>query len=202
MAAGDLTTLASVREFMNLSSGQTATDVSLGSLVTQASAAICRYAGREFAPASSAATARKFRYEGGGYLFFAPYDLQTTTLVRIDTEGAAPTDLTAADDYVLLPLNAPQGVYTHMEMRNLGPASQTSARDYTPSRQITITGTWGFSTVPDDVKLAANITCAWLMRNHAAMPGKDLGVDADRFGPAALPSSVKRLLEHYTVRVF
>lgn len=205
MAANDLTTLADVREYTQMSSGQTDQDALVSTYITQVSTAIQRWCGREFAPVTGSGdtpTSRKFRYIGGGYLYFAPYDLQDVDTVQIDTDTDSPTTLTENDDFYLLPINQNDGVYTHMELRNLSPSSRSSAVDYTPTRQITVSGIWGFSAVPDDVVLAANIMVAWLIRNHSAIPGNDLAGEGDRFGPVSMPTSVKRLLEPYRVVSF
>lgn len=202
MAAGDLTTLASVREYLQLSAGQTDTDALLSTFITQASQAIMRWTGREFAP-QSAATTRKFRYEGGGVLRLAPYTLASsvTPTITIDTDGSTPSNTAlTVDDYRLEPRNAPDGVYTHIELRNFGPSARTSSVDYWRSRQVSITGTWGYASVPDDVKLAANIAVGFLMRNHSALPAHDLGEDMPtRFGTVVLPTGALRLLDHYRV---
>lgn len=204
MAAGDLTTKAEVRKYLNLSSGQTDLDTLIDALITQASVQIKRYCGREFAPQTSS-TARKFRYYGGGYLHFSPYDLDATTAptVQIDTDEASPTTLTVNEDYYLLPINADDGVYTCMELRGIRVASRSSRHDYSPSRQFTITGVWGFDSVPSDVALAANIQVGWLLRTHSTMPSHELSDDTDRSpNPRALGPGVPGLLNHWKVTGF
>lgn len=199
MSAGDLTTLASVREFLRIPDAQTDMNGVLQSFITQASKAIHRYTGREFAPLSTAPQTRIFEYYGRGYLYFTPYDLQSASLVRIDTDGDTPTTLEADNDYFLKPRNTPLGVYEYMELRSLEPPIKTSSRPFKPWRQITITGTWGFPSVPEDVKAAANMMIAFWYRNQSALPGRDLGSEGDRFGPVNMPTAVMQLLAPYRV---
>lgn len=200
MAAGDLTTLASVREFLRLSdSTQTDMDALLTTFVGQASKAIHKYTGREFAPLSTASQQRIFAYRGGGRLYFTPYDLSAATLVQIDTDTDTATTLTADDDYFLFPRNAIDGVYEYMELRGFEPAARMSGNAVKPWREVTITGTWGFSAVPADVKTAANMLVAFWYRQHSALSGVDLAGEGDRFGPVNLPSGVMQLLAPYRV---
>ena len=202
MAAGDLTTLAEVRAFLRLSDpSQTDMDTLLTALITQASAAIKRYTMREFT-ATASGTARKFRYFGGGTLWFhseGPYDLQSASSVTIDSETASPQTLTVDEDYFLVPRNAPLGVYEGMELRNLAPYGRSSANDYRPWRQVTVTGTWGMASVPDDVELACQMQVAYLYRQHSTVPGRDLGGEGERFGPMMWAPGVVQALSPYRV---
>lgn len=203
MAAGDLTTLAEVRAFMRLSdSSQTDMDSELTALITQTSSAIKRYTMREFAPQTAAGVARKFRYYGGGALWFSsegPYDAAAVTAVTIDSETSSPVTLTADSDYFLFPRNAHNGVYEGMELRGLSPAGRSSAVDYRPWRQVTVTGTWGFASVPADVNLAAQMQVAYLYRQHSTVPGRDLSGEGERFGPMAWAPGVIQLLSPWRI---
>jgi len=199
VAAGDLTSLANVRLHMGLDSAQTDFDTLLTALVTQASTAIKRYAGREFAPQTSAGTARVFRYEGGGYLSFAPYDATTITAVAIDTDTSSSTSLTLDTDYFLWPVNKNDTVWTGMQIRGFSVPSRTSSHEYKPYREITITGTWGFAAVPGDVELAANILVKWWYEQQTTTPGGQLGDLSSRFGPVLWPTAVRQLLDHWRV---
>lgn len=201
MATGDLTILSAVREHLQLVSGQTDQDALIGTLITQASRMIGRYTGRQFA-ATAAGTTYKFKYDGQGHLAFTPYDLQSATLVQIDSDTATPTTLVAATDYYLMPLNADDGVYTSMQIRNYSPPLKSSTIDYQPFRQVSITGTWGFAAVPSDVALACNMLVGWLMRNQSTIPAQGMESLGDRFGPVAWPTAVRQLLQTYTAYGF
>jgi hypothetical protein len=183
-------------------SSQTDMDTELTALITQASAAIKRYTQREFAPQTAAGVARKFRYYGGGALWFSSegaYDAAAVTAVSIDTETSSPLALTVDEDYFLFPRNAPNGVYEGMELRNMSPQGRHSGVDYRPWRQVTVTGTWGFASVPDDVELAAQMQVAYLYRQHSSVPGRDLSGEGERFGPMAWAPGVVQLLAPYRI---
>lgn len=200
MATGDLTSLASVREFLGIPTAQTDADTLISTLITQASAMIRQYTGREFASSSGTASAtRVFQYYGGGLLVLDRSDLQSVSSMQIDTETSDPTTLTADEDYYLLPTGSRDGVFEAIELRGFDTGSRSAGDLVKPWREVTITGVWGFSSVPNDVKLAANMTVAFLYRNHSAIPGRDLAGEGDRFGPVALPSGAMFLLAPYRV---
>lgn len=206
MAATDLTTLDSVREFLRLSDDvQDDMNGLLEAFIAQASRAIHEYTQRELAPASTASQSRIFRYVGGGYLYFHPFDLRAATTVQIDTETDSPTTLVAGSDYHLgSPSRYQQhGCYEYMELRGFGPALRSSAMDYKPWREVTITGTWGFASVPVDVKLAANMLVAWYYRQYSTIPGGDFETMGERYGgPTAWPTAVMQLLSPYRIVAF
>lgn len=202
MAAGDLTDLASVREFLRITDAdQTGADTFLTALIAQASRAIHKHTAREFAPLSTASQTRVFAYHGGGRLFFTPHDLRAATSVQIDTDSDNPTTLTADEDYYLFPRGASpiDGVYEYMELRGCEPAAKSSSSLVRPWREITVVGTWGFASVPADVKTAANMLIAFWYRQHSTVPGNTLAGEGDRFGPVSWPSGVLQLLASYRV---
>jgi hypothetical protein len=199
VAAGDLTSLSNVRSFLRIPTDQTDADTLLTALVSQASRAIHVHTGREFAALNTGSQERIFAYHGGGRLFFTPYDLRVATSVVIDTDGSTPTQLAAGIDYVLFPRNATNGVYEYMELRGLEPARRTSADVVTPWREVSITGLWGFESVPVDVVTAANMLVAFWYRQHSALSGVDLSGEGDRFGPVNMPTGVLQLLAPYRV---
>ena len=202
MAAGDLTTSASVREYLRIPTAQTDMNALLATFITQASTAIKRYTAREFAPATAAGVERAFKYAGGGIVHLAPYDCVAVTQVEVDTDTDSPTVLDS-DSYRLLPVGKPSGAYNAIELRGVTVASRTSDTLTKPWREVSVTGTWGFTAVPDDVALAANMLVAWYYRNHSAPPSVELGDEGDRrFGPVLMPSGVRALLDHWRVVSF
>jgi len=201
VAAGDLTTLASVREFLRITdAAQTSSDTLLSSFITQASRAIRTHCGQEFAPENTGSLTRSFAYYGGGRLFVAPYTLRSVTSVQIDTDTDSPTTLTEDSDFFVFPRGGGyDGVYEHLELRGFEPARRMSSNAIRPWREVSITGTWGFDEVPGDVGVAANMLVAWWMRQHSSVPGNMLEGEGDRYGPVAWPSGVLSLLAPYRV---
>jgi hypothetical protein len=173
-------------------------DTTLEDLITTASYAVKRYTGRQFSDAGTPASAKIFDYYGGGFLPFAPFDLQTLTSVQIDTDGSSPTTLTEDDDFFLKPVDKRDGVWEGMQLRGLSPSEQTT-QDYRPSREVTVTGVWGMPSVPSEVAMATRMLVGWWYRQHSAPPGNELRGEGDRFGPVAWPTGVLQLLAPYRV---
>lgn len=198
MATGDLTSLANVRSFLRIPDAQTSSDTLLTTLVSQASRAIKKHTGRDFAPDETGSVARVFHYYGGGLLYFTPFDCRTVTAVSIDTDTDGPLTLTVDDDYTLLPVTVPDGVYECMELKGQYAGSR-QANGLKSWREVTVTGTWGFASVPADIAVAANMLVAFWYRQHSAVPGSDLAGEGDRFGPVNMPTGVMQLLAPYRV---
>ena len=194
LATNALCSLNDVRAFLQKDAADTEQDPIIESLIDRASEAIINYCGREFAPAA-AATKRTFRYRGGNMLDLAPYDLQSATLVEIDTETSSPTTLVADDDYTFEPFPARDGVYQWMEIPNHTVDAGCHAKGF---REVEITGTWGYAAVPADVKHAAIVTVVTWMRNDVAAFSTTFNLDENRVErPEALPSSVRGTLAGY-----
>jgi hypothetical protein len=196
-STSDLTTVADVREYLQIPTAQTDQNTLIQTFITQCSVTMMRYSGREFAP-SQTAVARKFMYRRGGALMLAPYDLRSVTSMVLDSDLTDTTTLTT-DDYRLLPVTSPDGTYTSVQIRGYSLPSRSSTLDYDDYREVTITGNWGFSAVPTDVKLAANIMVGWMLRNHSTIPGFGAESLNDRFGPVMWPTAVRQILDHYRI---
>ena len=185
--AVQLVSVADVRKFIQKPDPDQQQDAIIGQLIESASKAMMTAAAREFAPQSSAGTARQFWYCGNGVLSLTPYDLATLVSVKIDTvEGAGGTTLAAAE-YQLKPKPAKDGVYNWLKLNPLaGPPSSRFAE-----REVTVTGTWGFPTVPDDVKQWACVTVAEWLRLHVSAFSTTFNIDEQRLErPEMLPSAV------------
>jgi hypothetical protein len=188
-SGGDLTTLAAVRLMLQKDSADTAQDTIIQSVITRASVAIMHYAGREFAPQSTAA--RKFAYTGGGVLYFGSNDLQAATLVQIDTDLTGLT-LTPATDYRLWPLEPPDGVYTSMLL-------PTQAASAATVREVTITGDWGFPSIPADVEEACILTVVERIKRDVSgytqtFPDDESGAPQR---PIGIPFAARQILNVY-----
>lgn len=201
MASTDLCTLSEVRSFLQKPSTDTNQDAIISSLITRASLAIMRYCDREFAPASTS-TVRKFEWNPRNYglLDLAPYDVRAVTLVRLDSDQTSPTTLTT-DEYRLWPRPSRDGTYQALRIR---PWSIVSPSWQFPDvREVEVTGTWGFSAVPEDVKHTALVTVAtWLRRDVAAF-SQTFNISEDRVErPEFLPSAIARQLDHYKRTIY
>lgn len=193
MATQDLTNLTAVRRFLQKSASDTAQDSEIGYLITRASDAIMRYCEREFKTTGTNPFARTFEYRGGGFLDFAPWDAQTITQVRLDTDDDNPTTLTA-DEFRAYPTHKPQGVYTGVR---LDPAIAYSRARW-EHRLCEVTGTWGFASVPADVEHATILTVNnWLKLDVTAYESV-LSTDEQQLErPAGIPSRAQMLLKPF-----
>lgn len=197
MAAQDLTTIESFREYQQVSgAAATAQTARVTTLITVASDAIMQFCQQEFAPVTATA-AREFRYDGGGVLSLAPYSLRSVTSVAIDTDTDAPTTLEATS-YRLAPIPARNGVFHTLHMRGIGvlPALTDLGPSY---REITVTGAWGYAAVPVAVREACNMTVGYILRTMSQGQGDEFdGVSSGWGGSAVLlPGNAKRLLAPY-----
>lgn len=172
MAAQDLTTLASVRTRLELPAADTSRDALISAYITSASDAIMREVDREFAPATSSATRRRRVYpdkrvDGSVLVELAPYDLRTVTTMTLDPEESSPRVLTANEDYVLCPVEAPQGVYTYVLLSNRLSYNSTVLRNF-GFCYLDIAGAWGFASVPSDVAEACiDTVVSWVRRDFS-----------------------------------
>lgn len=199
----DLCTLNDVRAELEMGTTETGRDAKITGLLPDATKVITKWCRREFINAFPGAdsTPRKFAYYGGTRLSLAPYDLQSASVVQMDTDTSAIT-LAVTTDYYLEPLPALDGVYTHLLFTSLEPAS-IGGRD--TRREISITGVWGFASVPADVKRAAVLTIAGWLDKAVSEYGNNADGEARQIAPGVgsgyqLPSGVKMLLGDYRRR--
>lgn len=212
MADQDLTTLASLRAFLELPATDTSRDALFATLITQASDVIIRHTGRELAPAAGNATRtvhvhpESREYPHGPYrVDLYPYDLRSITSASLHHGHADEVTLTAGTDLVLEPAaHVSGGAHSTVLLApglNVSGGGTFANFGYSKLR---IVGAWGFSAIPTDVVYAANLTASsWLRRDIAAF---DIGDDDGRgLGPDAptvysLPLAAVRILEHYRRR--
>lgn len=194
MADYDLTTRTKVREFVQKGTAETGQDTIIDDLISRASKAIMAWAGREFAPATAAA-ARSFAYTGGGFLSLAPYDLRSASQIQFDTDTASPSTLVSTD-YALRPLNNPSATYQFLRVPSFTVTDKPGK--IATERQVTVTGAWGFASVPPDVAHACILTVAdWLRRDVAAF-SRGFNVEAGQFEfPGAFPDAARAVLRLY-----
>lgn len=164
----DLTTIDAVKTAMQISGGDTSFDDILPGYITQASVAIMEYCKREFAPVVT--TTRRFKVDNYR-CELSPYDLQSASAVVLHPETSSPYSLVSGQ-YMLKPINPVRGVYTSIQFSGfLVIISQTLMQfDFA---LVDITGTWGFPSIPEDVKRATTITVAsWLTRSAPGASGQ------------------------------
>lgn len=195
MAAQDLTTLAQVREHQQRTdSSNTTQDALIEDLITVASDLIMEHTQREFAP-TAASTARTYRYDGRGVLNLAPDDARSVTLVRIDTDGDSPTTL-AATQYKLWPTRSKHGVYSHLHLVGV-PGVGVTTESYPVYREVEVTATWGWSTIPKPVERACILLVMDLLSRTSNWKNADMDTLMPSGSSVAIPLHVRTILSTY-----
>ena len=200
MAAGDLTSVEKVRQFLQKPAADTNQDTLIADLITRASRVLQRRFGREWATTLSPNPGtRSFTYRGGGVVSLGPYEVRAVTGVSYDAQGDSPTTLSSGD-WFLRPVESQDGVYSSLYLPDY-------IRDNTmggafPDRVVSVTGTWGWASVPADVEHACIVTVAtWLRRDVQAF-SSTFSIDEGRLErPEAIPASVARTHDYYRVPV-
>lgn len=198
MADDDLTTVAKVRRFLQKPDDDVEQDQVIGELITRASRAIQTYCGVIFRPTSSGNVT--FVYRGGGRLSLAPYVAQSVSAVSWGSETSSPSTL-ATSDYQLRPKPPKNGVYRWLRTATQG--SQRYGPEFPGERdsaetEVTVTGVWGYPTIPDDLEHACIVTVATWLRLHVSAFSTVFNVDEQQLErPEALPSAVRAGLSHY-----
>lgn len=198
----NLCTLADVRTALELATGETGRDATITANLPAVDKAIAQYCNREFINSSPGGDGnpRKFHYFGGKRLTLSPYDAQSVSAVVMDTDTTSPITLTIVTDYYLEPLPASDGVFTHIYFTSLEPADLGGIDT---RREVSVTGVWGFPTVPADVNRAAILThLSWLDKAVSEYGGNAPNADGRALRPAAgaglyIPPAARMILEDY-----
>jgi ribosomal protein S6E (S10) len=162
--------------------------------INSASERIMEYGGREWKDLGLG-SARTFQITPGGCYFdevsFGANDAQTISSVVIDTQlGATGLTLTTTQ-YQPVPVQKWHGVFTGIHILS-------GAVGYIPlgaRRQATVTGTWGWVSVPADIKHACSETVhEWLAGSYQVNGGQDtLGFVSSQ--QLQLPARVRSTLD-------
>lgn len=173
-------------------------DAELEDVVTAASRLIDNYCGRHFFQRT--AEARTFEVDEFDCLEFGPFnDVVSITTLKTDSNGDGTYETTiSAANYVLEPYNAAvKGEpYTELELINAVtfPIPAASGRE----NLIQITGTWGWPSVPVEIKQA----CRLLVAEMAKLADAPLGVAGyGEFGvfrvSSSIPPRARQMLEPF-----
>lgn len=198
----DLCTVADVKALMQKggpnAGGQ---DVLIQTEITRASVKIMRDYAREFVPGGPNSelannATRTFEFdrdiEGEVFLDLSPYDLQITLVPTIvmDPDRASPITITT-DEFRLWPQPPSKGIYEAVRL------SLLSARTGWPRfthRQVSITGNWGFPTVPFEANQACVETVIHWITSYPAAHRQDSMDSGAPVTPRSYPMSALDLL--------
>src|SRR5262245_50710509 len=206
ISATALTTILAAREYVLRDATDDSQDGKLKTLIDSYSVSIYRYTGRQWHPEGTSST-KRFSYDGSGFLSLEPYELRTVGTVTMWA------DQPTADQQILDP-----GSSTERAEFYLGPAGGTTEGTYTfidiptvycpPRRGVTVSvsGTWGISSIPADVELACLVAVKAAYVNPEGFSARSLGeltfteeltaAPSDTAGNS-LPQSSRNLLVPY-----
>lgn len=191
MAVADyaLTTKTAVRAHLQKQTADTDQDTIIESLIDRASWAIIQRYGK-FRPQETSGV-KKFDWDGGHRLNLWPYYLASAESVVLDSDETSTVTLDVSDkDYVLRPKSPIDGVYKWVRLPN-------HRVQVGLEREVSITGNWGYGTIPTDVEQACIITVVEWMRRGVQAFGTGFEQEDASLAPAGLPMGARRLLAPY-----
>lgn len=198
MAAGDLCSVAEVKAAHGLLPDNADWDDVLADYVTRASGLIRKESGRKF-DKDETATARLFDLGGGAdtrEVWIGDLSATPTAASIIDENGITVTTLTVATDLVLLPLSRD----TDEPIR--GVRVRPGVGCLRADHLLSVTGAWGFPSVPVDVVEATVDTVREWLRSTAALT-RSTDVDEPGFGMSrGLTLKARRIIANYRLPRF
>jgi hypothetical protein len=196
----NLCTLADVKRDPTLTSVGTTHDDLIAEVITQASLDFMLEAEREVVVTSGTNPQARTHLMAGYHRDreIPVGDLSTTpTAVTIQDEtGATVVTLTVGTDVELLPrVRRAWEPVTALRLR-------TSAGVLAASYRLVVTGTYGWPSVPQDVRYAVRDTVVYRLRNHRALTNQSPDQFEDPSGPQRLfPASAMQVIRRYRAPV-
>jgi hypothetical protein len=211
--AAPLITLSEYRTLAGTDASDTRDDAQVTALLAGASQAIRNYTGRSFEVAAGSPTARTFLYDGSGIL--DTDDFVALNAITTDYGIVGNTYSFTAEEYTLMPQGMPPyyWIVLHSAVFGLSPEMGFTRNldQYEFSGRepiITVTASWGWPAIPDDVKLAAAWTIQDVMRTPQGPTSESIegyarswGTQGQAFPMLAVPNRARDLLASYQ-RVF
>lgn len=200
LGAGLLCEVAEVRSFLQKPTGDREQDTAIANAIAAASELIHMHTGREFVAVGTNPATRLFEISDYVITRAIPVgDLSSTptAVSTVDAYGDAVAALTIADDVLALPLV--RKPWQPIEALRIRP----SAAVLSPSYLLSVTGTWGFPSLPELVKQACIVTVGIWMRRDIQAFSATFNLDENRVErPRALPSAAKDMLIDFRRRGF
>lgn len=180
----DLISLADLKTALNIDSSDTRKDAMYNSVIPAVSSMIRTYTGRDFG-AAAVTEARNFEYDGSGFLDID--DATTITQVEFVVPNAANIVLTADQWYAAPPRRDDSPVFYYIVLTSLAGSNPymgfernmdvmyEEGRLPRVTRTAVVTGTWGWATVPQDVKWAA----VWTIQEWTSKPSGGEGLTSE-----------------------
>lgn len=172
----DLATLDEVKGLLGIATTDTRSDAQFTNMIPVASDAIRAYTQRDFGTSAVSET-RTFEYDGSGYVEID--DATAITLVEFVVPNTANISI-PSDQWTAKPYGGP--IFNYLQIfadytgvnpwmgfaRNLD-VLYDEGRLRTATAVVAVTGTWGWPTVPGDVKLAL----AWTLQDWKSKGSSD-----------------------------
>ena len=190
----DLCTVAQVRAARQTVASDTSQDVLVQDYITDASVLLMAEFEQEWAP-TTASAARVFEYPWRGEILdLAPYALRTVTSVVVDSDQGAGITI-STDEWRLEPKPPKDAVYTAIRLR---PFSAALGKNVWRDREVTITGAWGYATIPLEAKRAGVLTVIhWLNINTATVAFDDDTMDSYQPPKRGIPNEAREMLRRF-----
>ena len=173
----------------------------LASLINGKSTAMLAHMRRQFKPTEDAVT-KRFRYGGGGRLWFAPYELRSLTAITLHTDqpvGAQQLLLAQSDsresDYRLEPRQKTTvGTYLRASLPLLAVNPRHGA-------EVSITGNWGAGSVPAGLKMVceAEVAAEWERSTGKGTPDPVTGELSRSLAPLDFSRNSLKAMGRYRV---
>ena len=176
----DLTTLASVKQWLNLASGSTSDDALLSALITAYSEYIQTYINREFA---SATYSDNWDGSGGSFMLFPNYPVTAVSSLSID-DISIPFVTNTTDSGYRFDKNR---IWLNNYLFNSGMGN------------IAVTYTAGYASVPPEIARATVelVGLRYREKDRIGMSSKTLAGEITAFITKDFPDSVKTILNNY-----
>lgn len=194
----DLCTLAYARTHAQIPATETEQDDVIADLITSWSRfLISRYA--EFAPPVSA-VARTYSFDARDRLapFSAPWNLRSATAVTIDS-GLDTQQVLVSSQWRLALYDSISSSYLGIELDRYVLATSTWS-----TRTLTVTGNWGYASIPEDVQELCARAVTMTLRGEVQAFGSALQPNSIGDGvnePNALPPGLRGLVLPHTRRL-
>lgn len=178
----DLLTLSEYKSLQGIQTADTRNDAQISALLPAASRAIRTFTGRSFEVTTGVASPRVFQYDGEDLLDID--DCETVTSVTTDAgipgqtytlDSIEWTAMPQSDSVVYYYLLLHGGPYYGMSPEMGFERNLDNYEWHGKQPLLTITATWGWPAIPDDVKLATALTVGELVTS----PGHSEGVTAE-----------------------
>lgn len=175
----DLINLSEYKALAGVQPADTRNDAQITALLPGATRAIRQFTGRSFDVVAGGASARTFQYDGSGML-----DIDDcASVVSVSTDGGVPSQSIplTTDEWTAMPQDDSDVIWyllIHGGPRWGGISPEMGFErnldqypiSYKPPI-VTVTATWGWPSVPDDVKIAAMLTVQEFLSSGSAGRG-------------------------------